>query len=73
VTTTIYTVTGMTCGHCAATVTEELAAVAGVEAVAVDLQRATATVTGTAKPAALAAILAAVGYGLEPPAPGDRP
>jgi copper chaperone len=73
VTTTTYTVTGMTCGHCAATVTEELAAVPGVEAVAVDLQRATATVTGTAESAALAAILAAVGYGLEPPAPGGRP
>ena len=29
--TTTYTVTGMTCGHCAASVTEEISEIAGVE------------------------------------------
>ena len=33
--TTTYTVTGMTCGHCAASVTEEISELAGVEDVAV--------------------------------------
>ena len=32
-----YTVTGMTCGHCVASVTEEVQQVAGVTDVAVDL------------------------------------
>ena len=33
-----YTVPGMSCGHCKAAVAEELAAVAGVESVDVDLE-----------------------------------
>ncbi len=32
-----YTVTGMTCGHCVASVTEEVREVSGVKEVAVDL------------------------------------
>ncbi|MCW2839222.1 MAG: hypothetical protein JWR55_705 [Aeromicrobium sp.] len=36
-TTETYRVTGMTCEHCVAAVTEELTAVAGVTAVSVDL------------------------------------
>jgi copper chaperone CopZ len=35
--TTTYDVTGMTCGHCVAAVTEELGALPGVTDVAVDL------------------------------------
>lgn len=35
--TTVYTVTGMTCAHCTAVVTEELAQLPGVEDVAVEL------------------------------------
>jgi len=35
--TTSYTVTGMTCGHCVAAVTEEVAAIDGVRDVQVDL------------------------------------
>ena len=35
--TATYTVTGMTCGHCVAAVTEELARLDGVSAVEVDL------------------------------------
>ena len=37
-TTSTWTVTGMTCGHCVASVTEELQEVAGVEDVAVTLE-----------------------------------
>jgi len=36
-TTTSYTVSGMTCGHCAAAVTEEIAQLSGVGVVDVDL------------------------------------
>lgn len=36
-TTTAFTVTGMTCGHCVSAVTEELSAIDGVEQVDVDL------------------------------------
>ncbi len=35
--TTVLQVTGMTCGHCVASVTEELGALAGVSSVEVDL------------------------------------
>ena len=36
-TTTTYSVTGMTCGHCVAAVTEEIGKLPGVQDVAVDL------------------------------------
>lgn len=42
---TVYTVTGMTCGHCAASVTEELTELEGVSDVAVDLASGAVTVT----------------------------
>jgi copper chaperone len=41
-----YLVTGMTCGQCVSSVTEEVAKVVGVEAVAVDLASGQVTVTG---------------------------
>jgi copper chaperone CopZ len=40
-----YTVTGMTCGHCVASVTEELTEIGGVTDVAVDLPTGAVTVT----------------------------
>ncbi|MCK9899297.1 cation-transporting ATPase [Parafrankia colletiae] len=40
-----YTVTGMTCAHCVASVTEELGEIAGVTNVAVDLGSGAVTVT----------------------------
>ncbi|MFC5996285.1 heavy-metal-associated domain-containing protein [Pseudonocardia hispaniensis] len=40
-----YTVTGMTCGHCVASVTEELSEIDGVTDVAVDLPTGAVTVT----------------------------
>ena len=41
-----YTVTGMTCGHCVASVTEEVGEVAGVQSVDVVLETGAVTVTG---------------------------
>ena len=40
-----YTVQGMTCGHCVASVTEELQEIAGVENVEVVLETGAVTVT----------------------------
>jgi len=42
-----YTVTGMTCDHCVASVTEEITEIYGVTAVAVDLPAGAVTVTST--------------------------
>ncbi len=42
-----YTVTGMTCGHCAAAVTEEVSKLDGVTAVDVDLASGNVVVTAT--------------------------
>ena len=68
-TTTDYAVTGMTCGHCVAAVTEELSGLPGVTEVTVDLQAGgTSNVTVTsAEPLDAAAVAAAVdeaGYDL---------
>lgn len=66
--TTDYVVTGMTCDHCVRAVTEEVGAVAGVEAVAVDLDSGRLTVTSAAE-IAYASVAAAVdeaGYALAP-------
>jgi len=42
----IYTVNGMTCGHCVGSVSSEVGGVDGVESVAVDLTSGRVTVTG---------------------------
>lgn len=44
-TTATYTVTGMTCGHCVAAVTEEVGGIAGVSDVSVELESGAVTVT----------------------------
>ena len=54
-----YTVTGMTCGHCVASVTEEVQEVPGVEDVAVVLETGYLTVTSN-QPVDEGAIRAAV-------------
>src|SRR3712207_3861742 len=59
VSTTSYTVVGMTCGHCVSAVTEEVGAVPGVTAVDVDLASGGLTVTST-EPVDEAAVRAAV-------------
>ena len=65
-TTTTWTVTGMTCGHCASSVTEELLEVDGVEAVDVDLPTGAVTVTsaGPVERADVAAAVDEAGYAL---------
>ena len=57
--TSTYTVSGMTCGHCVASVTEEVGEVAGVTDVQVDLASGQVTVTSDA-PIEAAAVRAAV-------------
>ena len=47
-TTSTYTVTGMTCGHCVSSVTEEVSAIDGVQDVQVDLESGRVTVTADA-------------------------
>jgi copper ion binding protein len=64
--TSTYTVTGMTCGHCVASVTEEVQEIDGVEQVKVALETGAVTVTST-QPLDDAAVRAAVeeaGYAL---------
>ncbi len=58
-TTAVYTVQGMTCGHCVASVTEEVAEIEGVNDVAVDLATGRLTVI-SAEPVAHQAVRAAV-------------
>ncbi|MET1132781.1 MAG: heavy-metal-associated domain-containing protein [Aeromicrobium sp.] len=67
--TTTYTVNGMTCGHCAAAVTEEISTLPGVEDVAVDVASGAVTVTSTAPldDAAVAAAVDEAGYALAGP------
>ncbi|GAA2300223.1 heavy-metal-associated domain-containing protein [Glycomyces scopariae] len=45
---TVYLVEGMTCGHCAGSVTQELTALPGVESVDVALDTGRVTVTSAA-------------------------
>lgn len=54
-----FTVTGMTCGHCVASVTEEVQEIPGVDAVNVVLETGALTVT-SAEPVDAAAVRAAV-------------
>jgi copper chaperone CopZ len=54
-----YTVTGMTCAHCVASVTEEISEIDGVVDVAVDLPTGAVTVTSN-RPVDAAAVGAAV-------------
>jgi copper chaperone CopZ len=58
-TTQTYTVIGMTCGHCVASVTEEVQEIPGVEDVDVVLETGSLTVT-SAEPVEGAAVQAAV-------------
>ncbi|MGN6722266.1 MAG: heavy-metal-associated domain-containing protein [Marmoricola sp.] len=57
-----FTVTGMTCGHCVQSVTEEVSEVPGVVDVRVVLETGALTVTGEAEPAAVVAAVAEAGY-----------
>ncbi len=63
-TTSTYTVVGMTCGHCVNTVTEEVTQVPGVTAVDVDLASGGLTVTSdtTIDDSAVQAAVEEAGY-----------
>jgi copper chaperone len=66
-TTTTVSISGMTCGHCVAAVTEELEALDGVQDIEVDLNKggiSTATITSDAKldPAQIGEAVAEAGY-----------
>lgn len=62
--TSTYTVTGMTCGHCVQSVTEEITEVSGVTEVQVDLASGQVTVTSDApvEPATIRAAVEEAGY-----------
>ena len=64
--TTVWTVEGMTCGHCVKAVTEEVAAIPGVTEVDVDLDSGRVTVVADADPTteAVAAAVDEAGYTL---------
>ncbi|KLL96815.1 cation-transporting ATPase [Rhodococcus sp. IITR03] len=64
--TSTYTVTGMTCRHCVASVTEEVQEIPGVENVEVDLDTGAVTVTSAESldDAAVAAAVEEAGYNL---------
>ena len=57
-----YTVHGMTCDHCVLSVTEEVAEVAGVLGVDVDLASGRLLVRGDADDAAIRGAVAEAGY-----------
>jgi copper ion binding protein len=64
--TATYTVTGMTCQHCVASVTEEISELDGVSAVDVQLDSGAVTVTSTAPldPDAVRSAVEEAGYKL---------
>lgn len=62
--TAAYTVQGMTCGHCVAAVTEEVAGLPGVIDVTVELATGRLTVTGDATLDALRGAVEEAGYEL---------
>lgn len=57
--TSTFTVTGMTCGHCVSSVTEEVQEISGVESVDVVLETGAVTIT-SAEPIDGAAVRTAV-------------
>jgi copper chaperone len=62
----VWTVTGMTCGHCVTAVTEEVSAIEGVESVEVDLETGAVTVAAATDPTReqMAAAVDEAGYAL---------
>ncbi|WP_110239810.1 heavy-metal-associated domain-containing protein [Nocardioides gilvus] len=62
--TSTYTVTGMTCGHCVASVTEEISEIEGVTSVDVILETGLVTVTADIDldPLAVRTAIAEAGY-----------
>ncbi len=63
-TTDTYNVTGMTCGHCVSSVTEEVSELPGVTDVSIDLANGTVTVTGETTEDAVRGAVESAGYQL---------
>ncbi|GAA0944930.1 heavy-metal-associated domain-containing protein [Nonomuraea longicatena] len=59
---TTYTVTGMTCGHCVASVKEEVGEVPGVTDVEVDLPTGRVEIAGAADDALIRKAIEEAGY-----------
>ena len=64
--TSTYTVTGMTCGHCVSSITEEAQQIPGVESVDVDLETGALSITsaGPIDDAAVRSAVEEAGYQL---------
>lgn len=58
----VFSVPGISCGHCANAISSEVGAVAGVSAVEVDIAARIVTVTGAPDPAAVRSAIAEAGY-----------
>lgn len=65
---TTYTVTGMTCEHCVASVTEEVDELPGASVVSVDLASGALVVDGDVTPEAVRGAVEEAGYALAPSA-----
>ena len=67
-TTTTFVVTGMTCGHCVAAVTEEVMKLDGVSSMEIDLASGSVTIESDAPldPIAFAAAVDEAGYEVAP-------
>jgi copper chaperone len=64
----VYQVSGMTCGHCVASITEEVQEVSGVEDVSVDLETKLVTVSGTGvEDSAVRNAIVEAGYSVDEP------
>lgn len=61
-TTAVYSVPGISCGHCRAAIEGEVSGVAGVDSVTVDIDARTVTVVGTATAEAIRAAVDEAGY-----------
>jgi len=67
-TTRTYTVPGISCGHCKASIEGEVGALADVTSVVVDIEARTVTVDGTADDTAVRAAIVEAGYEADPAA-----
>ena len=65
--TAVFSVPGISCGHCVAAITEEVGAVAGVDSVTVDLESKLVTVEGEVEAVAVVATIDEAGYEVEEP------
>ncbi|MDT7726397.1 MAG: hypothetical protein QOI21_2973 [Actinomycetota bacterium] len=63
----VYTVRGMSCGHCASTITEQMTTLEGVQQVDVDVASGAVTVTSQASlpQEQVSAVVSAAGFRLE--------